>query len=250
MSEIILGILMPFAGTAVGSAFSFFAGKKINENADVYLSGFASGVMIAASVWSLIIPSIEMSENYGSLSFLPSAVGITAGMAFVLLLTKFTENKFDKIKKKNFLLFLSVTLHNIPEGMAVGAAYALSMLDNDPAALVQACLLSFGISVQNIPEGAIISLPLRSEGKGRLKSAMYGVASGIVEPIASVITIMLVHLALPLLPYLLSFAAGTMICVVLEELIPQSRNNEKNNKGTIAFVVGFLVMMCLDVALG
>lgn len=213
--------------------------------------GFAAGVMIAASMWSLILPSIEMAENQGKISWLPAAVGIVIGVAFLILINhvaKKVESRKDG-KKLNMLIF-SVTLHNIPEGMAVGVCFAGFLAGNSGIALMEAIVLSIGIAIQNIPEGAIISMPLKMEGVSKKKAFLYGVLSGIVEPIAALITVMLVNFVVPILPYLLTFAAGAMIFVVIEELVPEIHEGEKSILGMIGVTAGFIVMMVLDVVLG
>lgn len=257
--NILLGILIPFIGTALGAGCVFFVRNKINPIMQKTLLGFASGVMVAASVWSLLIPSIEMSDNMGQLSFIPAVVGFLMGIAFLLLMDKLIphlhldQDKPEGLKStlsKSTMLVLAVTLHNIPEGMAVGVVFAGVLSQNSDITIAGAFALSVGIAIQNFPEGAIISLPLKSEGVGRGKAFIYGILSGIVEPIGSIITILLAFYIIPILPYLLSFAAGAMIYVVVEELIPESAKGEHSNLGTIGFAVGFAIMMVLDVALG
>ena len=246
----IAGILIPFAGTSLGSAFVFFLKKSLNENFQKLIVGFASGVMIAASIWSLILPSVEMAENQGVIAWLPATVGFTVGVLFLIVINKLAENIESKKngKKLNMLLF-SVTLHNIPEGMAVGVCFAGFLAGNAGIELLEAMLLAIGIAIQNIPEGAIISMPLRFEGSSKRKAFIYGVLSGIVEPIAAFITILLINIVVPLLPYLLSFAAGAMIYVVIEELVPEMHNGNKSALGVLGFTIGFLIMMILDIAL-
>ena len=258
--NVLLGILIPFAGTALGSAMVFFMKKEMNERLQKLLLGFASGVMIAASVWSLLIPAIEMAEREGTTAWIPAAAGFLLGMGFLLLLDTltphlhFTEDKPEGMPahlKKTTMLVLAVTLHNIPEGMAVGVTFAGVMAQNTMTTMTGAFALSIGIAIQNFPEGAIVSLPLKSEGGlGRGRAFLYGSLSGIVEPIAALLTILLSELFTPLLPYLLSFAAGAMIYVVVEELIPEASEGEHSNIGTIGFAAGFVLMMILDVALG
>ena len=258
-SNILLGIMIPFIGTTLGSAMVFFMKKEMNVSLQKMLLGFASGVMIAASVWSLLIPAIDMSEQAGGISWMPPAVGFLFGMGFLLVLDTliphlhFTEEKPEGVPsqlKKTTMLVLAVTLHNIPEGMAVGVTFAGVMTENSVISLAGALALSIGIAIQNFPEGAIISMPLQSHGLSKGKAFLYGAMSGIVEPIAAVITIFLTGIAVPLLPYLLSFAAGAMIYVVVEELIPESQAGEHSNIGTIGVAAGFVLMMILDVALG
>ena len=257
--NILLGILIPFVGTTLGSAMVFFMRREMNGRVQKALLGFASGVMIAASVWSLLIPAIEMSEEQSNIAWVPAAVGFLLGIGFLLLLDTLTphihltEEEPEGIKadlKKTTMLVLAVTLHNIPEGMAVGVTFAGVMTGNTTITLAAAFVLAIGIAIQNFPEGAIISMPLRGEGISRRRAFLYGTASGIVEPIAAFITILLTGLVVPILPYLLAFAAGAMIYVVVEELIPEANEGEHSNVGTIAFAVGFVLMMVLDVALG
>ena len=240
----IWGILIPFVGTTMGAASVFFVKNAIKPAVQKMLLGFASGVMVAASVWSLLIPAMEMSESMGKLAFIPAAVGLAAGMAFLLLLDKLIPHlhmgseepegpKSDL--KKSTMLVLAVTLHNLPEGMAVGVAFAGILTGN---------------ALQNFPEGAIISLPLRSEGETRMKAFTMGTLSGVVEPIGAFVTILLAQILTPLVPYLLAFAAGAMLYVVVEELIPESAQGEHSDMGTMGFALGFIIMMMLDVALG
>lgn len=257
--NILLGILIPFVGTTLGSAMVFFMRREMNGRVQKALLGFASGVMIAASVWSLLIPAIEMSEEQSNIAWVPAAVGFLLGIGFLLLLDTLTphihltEEEPEGIKadlKKTTMLVLAVTLHNIPEGMAVGVTFAGVMTGNTTVTLAAAFVLAIGIAIQNFPEGAIISMPLRGEGISRRRAFLYGTASGIVEPIAAFITILLTGLVVPILPYLLAFAAGAMIYVVVEELIPESQSGKHTNIGTIGVAFGFVMMMVLDVALG
>ena len=257
--NILLGILIPFLGTTLGSAMVFFMRREMNGRVQKALLGFASGVMIAASVWSLLIPAIEMSEEQSNIAWVPAAVGFLLGIGFLLLLDTLTphihltEEEPEGIKadlKKTTMLVLAVTLHNIPEGMAVGVTFAGVMTGNTTITLAAAFVLAIGIAIQNFPEGAIISMPLRGEGISRRRAFLYGTASGIVEPIAAFITILLTGLVVPILPYLLAFAAGAMIYVVVEELIPESQSGKHTNIGTIGVAFGFVMMMVLDVALG
>ena len=254
-----IGILIPFAGTALGAAMVFFMRKEMNVKLQKMLLGFASGVMMAASVWSLLIPAIDMAEENGGLPWMPPAVGFLLGMGFLLLLDTltphlhFTEEKPEGVPahlKKTTMLVLAVTLHNIPEGMAVGVTFAGAMTGNTVMTLAGAFALSVGIAIQNFPEGAIISMPLQSQGLSKRRSFVYGALSGVVEPIAALLTILLTGLVVPLLPYLLSFAAGAMIYVVVEELIPEAQTGSHSNISTIGVAVGFVIMMILDVALG
>ena len=257
--EVIIGIMIPFAGTILGSGMVFLLKDAINALLQKALLGFASGVMIAASVWSLIIPAVEMAEEQGKIPWLPAAVGFLLGILFLLVLDSIMPHlHLDKeqpegIKanfKKSTMLVLAVTLHNIPEGMAVGVVFAGLMTGNMTISVAGAFALSIGIAIQNFPEGAIISMPLKSEGISRRRAFTYGVLSGVVEPIAAGITILLTSIVVPILPYLLSFAAGAMIYVVVEELIPESQAGEHSNNGTIGVAIGFVIMMILDIALG
>ena len=257
--NILLGILIPFVGTTLGSAMVFFMRREMNGRVQKALLGFASGVMIAASVWSLLIPAIEMSEEQSNIAWVPAAIGFLLGIGFLLLLDTLTphihltEEDPEGIKadlKKTTMLVLAVTLHNIPEGMAVGVTFAGVMTGNTTITLAAAFVLAIGIAIQNFPEGAIISMPLRGEGISRRRAFLYGTVSGIVEPIAAFITILLTGLVVPILPYLLAFAAGAMIYVVVEELIPESQSGKHTNIGTIGVAFGFVMMMVLDVALG
>ncbi len=257
--NVLLGILIPFAGTALGSGMVFFMKKEMNGRLQKLLLGFASGVMIAASVWSLLIPALDMSEESGGIAWFPAAAGFLLGMGFLLILDTltphlhFTEEKPEGMPahlKKTTMLVLAVTLHNIPEGMAVGVTFAGAMTENAMMTLTGAFALSVGIAIQNFPEGAIISMPLKGQGLSKTRAFIYGTLSGIVEPAAAFLTILLTGLVVPLLPYLLSFAAGAMIYVVVEELIPEAQTGEHSNIGTIGVAVGFTLMMILDVALG
>lgn len=252
-------VIIPFLGTALGAAMVFFMRAKMNAKLEKLLLGFASGVMIAASVWSLLIPAIELSGDQGGNAWLPAAAGFGLGVGFLLLLDSIvphlhTENQKPEGVKSHFqkttMLVLAVTLHNLPEGMAVGVTLAGAMLGNTGITMAGALVLSVGIAIQNFPEGAIISMPLRSMGASRPRAFWYGVLSGIVEPIGAVITVLLAEQVVPILPYLLAFAAGAMIYVVVDELIPESQSGEHTNVGTIGVAAGFVLMMVLDVALG
>lgn len=258
--NIVIGILIPLIGTTLGAACVFIMKKEINELINKGLIGFAAGVMVAASVWSLIIPSITMSSDMDNFAFIPAAIGVIVGIAFMLLLDRIIPHlhynndkpeglKSEKIRKATMLV-LAVVLHNIPEGMAVGVVFAGVMSQNSLITLSGALALSIGIAIQNFPEGTIISMPLRSEGISKCKSFLYGFLSGAVEPIGALLTILFSSTINPLMPYLLSFAAGSMIYVVVEELIPESSAGEHSNIGTIGFAAGFVIMMILDVALG
>lgn len=258
MNEFV-GLMIPFLGTALGSALVFFMKDKINEKIEKVLLGFASGVMIAASIWSLIIPSIDMAKTQNIIAWIPASVGFLLGIFFLLVLDTLIPHlhiKSDEPEglpaklKKSTMLILAVTLHNIPEGMAVGVIYASAMIGNTGITMAGALTLSLGIAIQNFPEGAIISMPLKSSGMSKLKAFLYGSLSGIVEPIAAFLTILLTNYIVTFLPYLLSFAAGAMIYVVVEELIPESQIGKHSNLGTIGVAIGFVIMMILDVALG
>ena len=257
--QLALGLLIPFAGTTLGSAMVFCMRREMNRKLEKMLLGFASGVMIAASVWSLLIPSIDMAEEQSRLAWMPASVGFLGGMAFLLVLDSLIPHLhlesthpegLEANLKKTTMLVLAVTLHNIPEGMSVGVTFAGALLGDTGITMAGAFTLAVGIAIQNFPEGAIISMPLRGEGISRLRSFVYGSLSGVVEPVAAAVTIMLASRIVPALPYLLAFAAGAMIYVVVEELIPESQTGEHSNIGTIGVAVGFVIMMILDVALG
>ena len=258
MKEAII-LLIPFAGTSLGAAMVFFLKNNIAERTKKALLGFASGVMIAASVWSLLLPSIEMAEEQGTTAWWPAAVGFILGIGFLLVLdTLIPHLHLDSNEpeglpsglSKTTMLLLAVTLHNIPEGMAVGVAVAGMMAANARLTFASAMALSIGIAIQNFPEGAIISMPLLGEGVSKQKSFYYGVLSGVVEPVGGFLTILFVTKMITLLPYLLSFAAGAMIYVVIEELIPEAQAGDHSNIGTLGAAAGFVIMMILDVALG
>lgn len=258
--SVFLGVMIPFIGTALGAACVFMLKNDIRDRVQKALLGFASGVMVAASVWSLLIPAMDMAEHLGKLRFIPAVAGLLVGMGFLLALDTFVPHQHigqdeaegpRKSWSRTTKLVLAVTLHNIPEGMAVGVVFAGMMAESTDITLAGAFALSIGIAVQNFPEGAIISMPLRSEeNMNRKKAFLCGASSGIVEPVAAGITILLSDLLLQILPYLLSFAAGAMIYVVVEELIPEASEGEHSNIGTVGFALGFAIMMILDVALG
>ncbi len=257
--NIILGLLIPFIGTTLGAAMVFFMKGEIRPAIQKMLVGFAAGVMMAASVWSLLLPAIDKAEQLGVLPWLPPAVGFLAGMLFLLVLDTLMPHQhrgadepegLPSTAKKNTMLMLAVTLHNIPEGIAVGVVYAALAAGDTSIGLSSALALSIGIAIQNFPEGAIISMPLRSDGMSKRKAFFMGSASGIVEPIAAGIAVALAHVMIPILPYLLAFAAGAMIYVVVEELVPELQIGSHSNIGTIGVALGFTVMMILDVALG
>ena len=254
-----LGIMIPFLGTTLGAACVFFMKRSLGDLVQRALAGFAVGVMVAASIWSLLIPAIEQSEDMGKLSFLPAFIGFWSGVLFLLLLDRLiphlhvgseqAEGPKSKLRRTTMMV-LAVTLHNIPEGMAVGVVYAGFLSGNTQITAASALALSFGIAIQNFPEGAIISMPLRAEGERKGRAFLGGVLSGVVEPIGAVLTLLAAQLVIPALPYLLSFAAGAMLYVVVEELIPEMSQGRHSNLGTVFFAVGFSVMMVLDVALG
>ena len=257
--ETVSTIFLPFLGTAVGAGCVFFMKEAMNRRLQRILTGFASGVMVAASIWSLIIPAMEQVEHMGKLAFLPAFVGVWAGFLFLLLLDQFIPHLHLNADApegspsnlgKHTMMVLAVALHNLPEGMAVGVVVAGWLTGNDSISAAAAFALSLGIALQNLPEGAIISMPLNSSGMARRKAFGYGVLSGVVEPVGAILTILLAELLVPLLPYMLSFAAGAMLYVVVEELIPEMSEGEHSNIGTIFFAVGFTLMMMLDVALG
>ena len=257
--EVFLGILIPFAGTTLGAVCVLFMKNTLGVSIHRALAGFAAGVMVAASIWSLLIPSIEQSEHLGIFSFLPAFVGFWIGVLFLLALDDLIphlhvgSNEAEGLKSKlnrTTMMVLAVTLHNIPEGMAVGVMYAGFIAGNTQITAASALALSIGIAIQNFPEGAIISMPLKAEGVSKGKAFLGGVLSGVVEPIGAVLTILISQRIIPLLPYLLSFAAGAMLYVVVEELIPEMSQGKLYNIGAVFFAVGFSLMMVLDVALG
>ena len=259
MMNTVIGLLIPFLGTTLGAAMVFFMRKEINKKLEKLLLGFAAGVMISASIWSLLDPAISMTESQGKVGWIPAALGFSLGIVFLLILDSIIPHlhlKSDKpeglkSKLKNAtMLVLSVTLHNIPEGMAIGVVFAGVLSQNAELSFMGAIALSIGMAIQNFPEGAVISMPLKSEGVSKPKAFLYGMLSGIVEPIAAIITIMFTNTVSQILPYILSFAAGAMIYVVVEELIPESQEGEHSNIGTIGVALGFVIMMILDIALG
>ena len=252
-------LLTPFFGTALGTACVFFLKKGLGDRVQRGLTGFASGVMVAASIWSLLIPAMEQSAGVGGWAFLPAVTGFWAGILFLLGLDHLIPHLHQRSQQaegprtqlqRSTMMVLAVTLHNIPEGMAVGVVYAGLLSGEGQITMMAALALSLGIAIQNFPEGAIISMPLRSEGMGKAKAFAGGVLSGVVEPVGALLTILAAGLVVPALPYLLSFAAGAMLYVVVEELIPEMSQGEHSNVGTLAFALGFTLMMALDVALG
>ena len=256
--NIIIGIMIPFLGTVLGASCVYLLKDKLNNRLEKFLLGFASGVMIAASIWSLLIPAIDLAKESMQISWLPASIGFLLGVAFLLILDYLIPHlhKDSEIQegpksnlKKTTMLILAVTLHNIPEGLAVGVVFAGLLAGNNIITLSGALALSIGIALQNFPEGAIISMPLKTEGLSKNKSFLYGVLSGIVEPIAAFLAIILASLVTPILPYFLSFAAGTMIYVVVEELIPDSHTGTHSNLSIVGVALGFVLMMILDIAL-
>ncbi len=258
-SEIISGVVIPFIGTSLGAGCVFFMKKEMKASVQKALSGFAAGVMVAASIWSLIIPAMEQCEDMGNLSFMPAFIGFWLGALFLLMLdsviphlhlnAEHAEGPNAKLKRTTMMV-LAVTLHNIPEGMAVGVVLAGLAAGNALITSGGALALAIGIAIQNFPEGAIISMPLCAEGNGKGKAFLYGVLSGAVEPVGAILTIVAASFIVPAMPYLLSFAAGAMMYVVVEELIPEMSEGEHSNIGVVMFVLGFTLMMALDVALG
>jgi len=257
--DIFIGLMIPFLGTTLGAACVFFMKKELSVPVQRALTGFAAGVMVAASIWSLLIPAMEQSSDKGRLAFLPAAVGFWAGVLFLLLLdhviphlhmnAETSEGPKSRLAKTTMMV-LAVTLHNIPEGMAVGVVYAGFLSENSAMTLGGALALSLGIAIQNFPEGAIISMPLHAQGKSKSKAFLLGMGSGAVEPVGGLLTILAAGLLVPAMPYLLSFAAGAMLYVVVEELIPEMSVGEHSDIGVLMFSFGFTVMMALDVALG
>lgn len=256
---IALGLLLPFIGTTLGAATIFLMKDQINPKVQKAMLGFASGVMVAASVWSLLIPAMNMSENMGKFVFVPAAAGFLLGIAFLLALDQLIphlhlgcdEAEGPRCKmKRSTMLVLAVTLHNVPEGLSLGAVLAGMLTQSAGLTMAGALALSVGIAIQNFPEGAIISMPLKTEGASKGKAFMLGALSGIVEPISALITLLLAQYVTPILPYLLAFSAGAMVYVVVEELIPEASEGDHSNIGTIGFALGFVLMMILDVALG
>ena len=259
MGEVIRGILIPFLGTTLGASCVLFMKKMMNKMVQRALTGFAAGIMVSASVWSLLIPSMDYAAEMGKFAFVPAVVGFWIGILCLLAMdhiiphlhmdTDKAEGPKSKLKKTTMLVF-TVTLHNIPEGMAVGVVYAGYLAGNMQISAMGALALAIGIAIQNFPEGAIISMPLKAEGTSKGKAFLYGVLSGVVEPIGAVLTVVASGFIIPVLPYFLSFAAGAMMYVVIEELIPEMSHGDHSNIGTVMFAVGFTLMMILDVALG
>lgn len=259
LPNVIQGVLLPFLGTALGAACVFFMKGAMDRRLQRALTGFAAGVMVAASVWSLLIPAMDQSEQMGKFAFVPAVVGLIIGFLFLMLLDRIVphlhmnsekaEGPHSQLKKSTMMV-LAVALHNLPEGMAVGVVLASMVSGSSTITPAAALALALGIAIQNFPEGAIISMPLASGGMKKGKAFLYGVLSGVVEPIGAVLTILTANLVVPVLPYLLSFAAGAMLYVVVEELIPEMSEGEHSHIGTVFFMIGFALMMALDVALG
>ncbi len=256
---LVIGLLIPLLGTMIGAAFVFLMKNEMSLRVQKSLLGFASGVMVAASVWSLLIPAMEMEESKGVWSVVPAAVGFLLGMGFLLLLDEVTPHLHIGTNKpegphsrlsKTAMLALAVTIHNLPEGMAVGAVFAGAEEQLVGLSLTSVLAVSIGIAIQNIPEGAIISMPMRAAGNSKWRSFAIGSLSGIVEPLGGLIIILLASVMTPILPYLLAFAAGAMLYVVIEELIPEASEGEHSNVSTIGFAIGFVLMMMLDVVMG
>ena len=259
MLQLALGLLLPLLGTTLGAGCVFFVRNQLNPSVQKLLLGFASGVMVAASVWSLLIPAMDASAHLEKWAFLPAAIGLALGILFLLAMDRLIPHLHlgSQVPEgvqahlpRTAMLVLAVTLHNIPEGMAVGVVYAGYRSGSAQITAAGALALSLGIAIQNFPEGAIISMPLRAEGMKKGRAFCGGVLSGVVEPIGAVLTILAAQLVVPALPYLLSFAAGAMLYVVVEELIPEMSQGDHSNIGTVFFAVGFSIMMMLDVALG
>ena len=257
--EVIQGILIPFLGTALGAACVLFMKNTLNILLQRVLTGFAAGVMVAASIWSLLVPAMEQAADMGQWAFVPAVAGFWLGILFLLVLDRTiphlhqgsSEPEGPRVAlKRTTMLVLAVTLHNIPEGMAVGVVFAGCLSGDSAVTMTGALALSIGIAIQNFPEGAIISMPLKAEGMKKQKAFLYGMLSGIVEPAAALLTVLASGFIGPALPYLLSFAAGAMIYVVVEELIPEMSAGQHSNMGTVFFAFGFTVMLALDVALG
>ncbi len=259
IQDVALGLLIPFAGTVGGAACVFFLRHALSDTIQRIMTGFAAGVMVAASVWSLLIPAMEQSGHMGRLSFVPAVAGFLLGILFLLLLDHLTPHLHQNAARaegpesrlsRSAKMVLAVTLHNIPEGMAVGAVYAGALAGSQDITAGGALALSIGIAIQNFPEGAIISMPLHLEGQSRRRSFSYGAASGVVEPVFGALTVAAAGVIVPAMPYLLSFAAGAMLYVVVEELIPEMSAGRHSDTGVVSFAAGFALMMALDVALG
>jgi len=258
-TTLVIGLLIPLLGTMLGSAFVFLMKDEMSARVQKALLGFASGVMVVASVWSLLIPTIEMEADSGKLSVVPAAIGFLLGMGFLLLLDELTphlhvgsdtpEGPRSRLSR-TVMLALAVTIHNLPEGMAVGVVFAGAEQGAAGLSLASAVAVSLGIAIQNVPEGAIISMPMRAEGNSKWRSFMIGSLSGAVEPVGAIAVLLLASLLMPIMPYMLAFAAGAMFYVVVEELIPEASEGEHSNLSTIGFAIGFVLMMVLDVVMG
>ena len=259
MNTILIGLLIPLLGTMLGASFVFFMKRDMPERLQKALLGFASGVMVAASVWSLIIPAIDMAQHTGAMQVMPAAVGFLLGIIFLLLIDELTphlhigSDRPEGLRSRlsrTAMLALAVTIHNLPEGMAVGVVFAGASEGHADISLMGALAMSIGIAIQNIPEGAIISMPMRAAGNSRWKSFLIGSLSGVIEPVGGLLIILLASLFLPAMPYMLAFAAGAMMYVVVEELIPEASSGTHSNLSTIGFAIGFVLMMALDVVMG
>ena len=257
--SIVAGLLIPFLGTTAGAACVFFLKNQIGGNIQRIFTGFAAGVMVAASVWSLLIPAMDMCEEMGKLAFLPAVIGFLIGIVFLLFIDSMVPHLHvgsdapeghKSSLNRTAMLMLAVTIHNFPEGAACGAIFAGVLNGDGTVTMAGALTLAIGIAIQNFPEGAIVSMPLRAEGEGKLRAFAGGVLSGVVEPIGALVTILAAELLVPALPYLLGFAAGAMLYVVVEEMIPEMSQGRHSHIGVLAFAAGFSVMMVLDVALG
>ena len=256
--SVIVGILIPFLGTTLGAACVFFLKNNISDRLSRALSGFAGGIMVSASFFSLILPALEQTQHLGKLAFLPVASGFFVGMLFLLVLDLLIPHiHLDRSEegpktglKRTTKLFLAVTLHNLPEGMVVGVVFAGWVYGNNEITLAGATVLAVGIALQNFPEGAVVSMPMRAEGLPKGKTFLFGMLSGVIEPIGALMTVFAASLFLPIIPYLLAFAAGAMFYVVVEELVPEMAKGEHNNTGTVCFALGFILMMALDIAFG
>ena len=258
-TPVIYGLLIPFAGTSLGAACVFFLKRELGDRVQRGLTGFASGVMVAASVWSLLIPAMEQSAGAGAWAFLPAVIGFWAGILFLLGLDHLIPHLHQRSQqaegprtqlRRSTMMVLAVTLHNIPEGMAVGLSFAVAARDPSSGALAGAAALAIGMGLQNFPEGAAVSLPMKSQGASAHRAFLYGAASGVVEPVFGLLTVLAAGSVEAMMPWVLSFAAGAMIYVVVEELIPEAQLGEHSHSGTLSVMGGFLAMMLLDVLLG
>ena len=259
MTTLIIGLLIPFLGTVLGSAFVFLIQEDMSPRLQKSLLGFTSGVMVAAAVWSLLIPAMDMGMENGKWAVVPAAVGFLLGMGFLLLIDELTPHLHIGTDKpegmhshlsKTMMLALAVTIHNLPEGMTVGVVFAGADSGMMNISLTSAIAVAVGIAIQNVPEGAIVSMPMRAAGNSRWRSFLIGSLSGAVEPVGAIVVILLASFIMPVLPYMLAFAAGAMLYVVVEELIPEASNGQHSNLSTIGFAIGFVLMMVLDVIMG